>query len=404
MNIQTKERGSVLGGMLLVAGSAIGAGMLGLPLVTGHAGFLPSLVIFFFCWVFMSITALLLLEVNLFAGKDSNIISMAYQSLGNLGKYISFAVYIFLIYSMLVAYIDASGILTRDFFNRTFNFHFSSIEGSLFFAILFGLFVFLGTLFVDRLNRLFMLGLILTYILVLFFGASAVHNEYLQHRVWGYSLLAIPVVITSFGYHNIIPTLTSYLHGDKKRMILVVVLGGALPLLIYVLWEWLILGVVPFQVFQANASFENVLTFVPHSKVNLFSQYFAFFAIVTSFLAQALALVDFLRDAFRAKKTIFNRFWLVLLVLIPPFFLAISFPGIFVKALGYVGGFAAIILFVLIPSFMVWELRYRRRESAHKIVPGGRFTLSCVIFIGFCIMALELLQELFNFSFLKQYL
>jgi len=116
----------------------------------------------------MSLTALLLLEVNLFAGKDSNIISMAYQSLGNLGKYISFVVYIFLIYSMLVAYIDASGILTRDFFNRTFNFHLSSIEGSLFFALLFGLFVFLGTIFVDRLNRLFMLGLILTYILVLF--------------------------------------------------------------------------------------------------------------------------------------------------------------------------------------------------------------------------------------------
>jgi len=352
----------------------------------------------------MSLTALLLLEVNLFAGKDSNIISMAYQSLGNLGKYISFVVYIFLIYSMLVAYIDASGILTRDFFNRTFNFHLSSIEGSLFFALLFGLFVFLGTIFVDRLNRLFMLGLILTYILVLFFGASAVHTEYLQHRIWGYSLLAIPVVITSFGYHNIIPTLTSYLHGDKNKMIFVILLGGALPLLIYVLWEWLILGVVPFQVFQTNASFENVLTFVPHSKVSLFSQYFAFFAIVTSFLAQALALVDFLRDAFRAKKTIFNRFWLVLLVLIPPFFLAISFPGIFIKALGYVGGFAAIILFVLIPSFMVWELRYRRKETGHKIVPGGRFTLSCLIFIGFCIMALELLQELFNLSFLKQYL
>jgi len=48
MNIQRKERGSVLGGVLLVAGSAIGAGMLGLPLVTGHAGFIPSLVIFCF--------------------------------------------------------------------------------------------------------------------------------------------------------------------------------------------------------------------------------------------------------------------------------------------------------------------------------------------------------------------
>ncbi|MCH9634366.1 MAG: Tyrosine-specific transport protein [Chlamydiae bacterium] len=404
MNVQDEKRGGIFGGMLLVAGSAIGAGMLGLPLVTGQAGFLPSLVIFLFCWLFMSLTALLLLEANLFAGKDTNIISMAHQSLGNIGKYISLAVYIFLIYSMLVAYVDASGILTQEFLSSAFRVKFSAIQGSLFFTVLFGVFVFLGTLFVDRLNRLFMLGLILTYILVLIFGTSAVHTEYLNHKIWGYSILAIPVVITSFGYHNIIPTLTSYLNEDRKKMITVVVLGGGIPLLIYMLWEWLILGAVPFSVFLNKPTFENVLTFVPDSKVTLFSQYFAFFAIVTSFLAQALALVDFLRDAFQFKKKAMNRFFLILLVLIPPFLLAASFPGIFVKALGYVGGFAAIILFVLIPAFMVWDLRYRQRNFEHKIVPGGRVTLSVIIFIGFCIMTIEFVQEFVNLSFLKHIL
>jgi tyrosine-specific transport protein len=40
--------GSIFGGVLLIAGSCIGAGMLGLPIITGIAGFFPSLLMFFF--------------------------------------------------------------------------------------------------------------------------------------------------------------------------------------------------------------------------------------------------------------------------------------------------------------------------------------------------------------------
>lgn len=404
MTIHKSAQGSVLGGILLLSGSAIGAGMLGLPLVSGAAGFWPSMGIFLFCWVFMSITALLLLEVNLFSGKDSNIISMAYNSLGNLGKYVSLVIYVFLIYSMLVAYVDASGGLVSEILNQKLDLKVTSLEGSLFFCLLFGLFVFLGTLFVDRLNRLFMLGLILTYILLMVFGVPSVQVHYLDHKVWGYSLLAIPVVITSFGYHNIIPTLTGYLRGSKRRMLLVILLGSALPLVIYTLWEVLILGVVPFEVFDGNPSLEYLLTYISESRVSLWTQYFAFFAIVTSFLAQALALLDFLRDALKVKKNVMNRFWLTLLVLIPPFFLSLKFPGIFITALSYVGGFAAIILFALIPAFMVWELRYRRKELGYKIVPGGRVMLSCIIFVSLCIIFLQLLQELLTLPILKEYL
>ena len=36
----------IIGGTLLVAGTAIGAGMLALPVLTGMAGFVPSLFLF----------------------------------------------------------------------------------------------------------------------------------------------------------------------------------------------------------------------------------------------------------------------------------------------------------------------------------------------------------------------
>lgn len=389
-------KGSLLGGLLLVAGSAIGAGMLGIPLVTGVYGFLPSLVVFFFCWIFMSSTALLLLEANLFAGKDSNIITMAEKSLGVFGKFVSFSVYLFLIYSMLVAYVDASGGIIKDFVFQKFNMIVSPSWGSVIFTFLFGFCIFLGTFVVDRLNRLLMLGLIITYVAVIFMGKNYIHSDFLQHRAWKFSLLAIPVVITSFGYHNVIPTLTSYLKGNRRKMIAVVLLGGAIPLIIYILWEVLILGVVPYSFFAKSPTFEKVISFIPYRSITLWVQYFAFFAIVTSFLAQALALLDFLRDALRLKKNLSTRFGLLFLVLLPPLALALTFPGIFIKALGLVGGFAAIILFALIPTFMVWDLRYKRKDKKNRIVPGGKFILILIICISLGIMTIEFIQEFVN--------
>lgn len=48
-----------LGGVFLVAGTAIGAGMLAIPITTAFSGFLPSLALLAVCWGFMLITALL---------------------------------------------------------------------------------------------------------------------------------------------------------------------------------------------------------------------------------------------------------------------------------------------------------------------------------------------------------
>lgn len=398
------EEGSLLGGTLLVAGSAIGGGMLGLPIVTGIAGFFPAITIFGSCWLFMTITALLLLEVNLFYGKSINFISMTQKSLGSIGKNVCWMTYLFLFFSMLVAYIDASGTLTHQFFKQNFTFEILPWHGSLFFTALFGIFVYFGTSFVDHINRFFMAGLIITYLLVMGFGVSEVQPTFLVRKTWGYSLLAIPITITSFGYHNIIPTMTSYLNEDRKRMIQMIIWGGAIPLLVYILWEWLILGVVPVESFRESTTLDAVLSFIKNPLINRFIDYFAFFAITTSFLAQSLALLDFLRDALKVSNNWFNRLWLLILVLAPPFILAMIYPGMFLRALGLVCGFATIVLFVFIPAFMVWELRYKRATLKHRIVPGGRLMLSLILLIGFFIMTIQLVQEIFGVEIIKRFL
>ena len=53
MQTQNTNSGSVAGGILLIAGCCIGAGMLGLPVLSAIAGFEPSVILFFISWIFM---------------------------------------------------------------------------------------------------------------------------------------------------------------------------------------------------------------------------------------------------------------------------------------------------------------------------------------------------------------
>jgi tyrosine-specific transport protein len=63
MSVKALEQtffGNLFGGMLLVAGCCIGAGMLALPVLTGLSGFDPSLLVLIAAWAFLTFTAFLL--------------------------------------------------------------------------------------------------------------------------------------------------------------------------------------------------------------------------------------------------------------------------------------------------------------------------------------------------------
>lgn len=98
--------GSLIGGMLLVAGSCIGAGMLALPILTGLAGFFPSLAMLFLAWAGMTFTAFLLIEINGWFSKRVNLLSMTERTLGKAGRSAAWISYLFLFYTLLLSYIS----------------------------------------------------------------------------------------------------------------------------------------------------------------------------------------------------------------------------------------------------------------------------------------------------------
>lgn len=403
-----KMAGSVLGGVLLIAGSCIGAGMLALPVITGLGGFVPSVFMLLLAWAFMTATSLLLLEANLCLGHDLSLISIAEKTLGKTGKILCWLLFIFLFYSLGIAYISASGLILQNIIDDLFNFFLPGWIGSLLFTFSFGVVIYIGVRHVDYLNRFLMIGLIIAYCILVVLGSRHIHLDYLSVRKWGYSFFALPILIISFGFHNMIPSLAMYLKGDVKRLKATVLIGSVIPLIVYVVWEAVMLGIIPVEGREgllnaydqgevATAALRGV---VGCSWINTVAQAFALLAIITSFLAQSLSLVDFLADGLRVAKIGMGRCVLVLLTLIPPFAFAFAYPGIFIKALSVAGGFSAVILFGVMPVMMVWTLRYQRKEHSFRMLPFGRLLLVIIAVFAIGIFFQQVAQEM-GFSLVK---
>jgi tyrosine-specific transport protein len=382
-------KGSVLGCMLLIAGSCIGAGMLGLPIVTGLAGFFPSLLMFFLAWLFMTSTALLLVEANGWFSHQVNLLTMVNHALGKWGKGLCWITYLFLFYAILVAYISGIGSLCETFFKIP------DWVGSVVFVVLFGWMIYLGTRKVDLFNRGLMFFKIGFFVLLVILGARYIYPEYLMRTEAIHAPSALPLLVIAFGFHNMIPSLTAYLKGDLKRVRMTIIGGSLMAFVIYLIWEVLVLGIVPLsgitEALKLDHEASQALAAVIQSKwVNLFAQGMAFFALLTSFLAQGLSLVHFLADGLKVPDKSEQNFGLCTLALLPPLVLSLIYPQLFFKALNFAGGICAVILFGLLPVAMIWRGRYRLLMPGAHQLRGGKIALALIFCFALFIFSMQL--------------
>lgn len=393
--------GSVIGGVFLISGSCIGVGMLALPILTGFAGFLPTLATFAVCWIFMTATALLLIETNLWFSGHSNFISLCEKTLGSSGKVLAWMSFLFLFYSLVVAYISKGGDIVQFGCQNISPWNLPSWTGRALITATTALFVFCGPRQVDLFNRLCMAGLFIAYFYLLGSGVENSNTSLLQRANWNYTLFMIPFIITSFGFHNMISSLAAYLGRDQKKLSLAVILGSIVPFVVFVLWILKIQSMIPLEgpislsesYRQGEISTEPLARIVQNSWIGSAAELFAFFAIITSLLGQGLSIFDFFSDGLRTN----NRILLCLLTFLPPFFFAQAFPNIFFTALELAGGIAAMILFGILPSMMVWKGRYHLKFKSTAPLPGGRVTLAIIFLSSLAIVIFELQKNIIHF-------
>ncbi len=390
-------RSHIFGGSMIVAGTAIGAGMLALPVATAEGGFLPSILIYSLCYLFMLVTGLFVAELCLKSEKEVNLISIANKYMGKKGRYLTWGLYLFLFYTLTIAYITAGGNLISQVTG------YSTFFTMPLFTLLFGSLVYVGTQAVDRSNLLLITGLIISYLIFLFFTADHIDVTRLSHLAWPKAFLALPVIFTSFSYQGTVPSLVTYLGRDSSKIRWAIVIGTTLVFLVYLLFQFFILGSIPLQgLIEAkkagNTAISPLAELSGREKAYLFGQLFSFFAVTTSFLGVTLGLFDFFSDGLRLKKRGKTKAIVAFFTFVPPLCISLIYPGIFLIALGYAGGIGCALLLGLLPSLWIWSSRFIRKEGGKKIISGGRLFLLFLFAFVLFELSIEVIGELLRLT------
>ena len=385
-----------LGGILLIAGTSIGAGMLAIPYAVAAAGFFYAIVLLVVNWSIMLATALLMVEVNVRQPIAADLNTMAKATLGRSGQVVNWLAYLFLLYALATAYVSMGGSLIDQYVFQAPS-AVPSWYGGLLFSGVLGTVIYIGTVVVDQLNKVFFALKAFCFIGFVAMVIPHIHTTLLFGHSLGFSYAwyAVPILITSFGFHIVIPTIRNYFNNDvvfKKT----VIVGACVPLFVYLLWVVVTLGIIPINgeygfVFLLQQGLDLGAGYHHLSGVNntsIFIVAFSNIAVTTSFFGVTLALFHFNQDAYSLKHSIKKRLLNFTITYLPPFIFAVFFVDGFLHALGYASIFVAILLIIL-PALMAWSLRNKEGRNTLR----SKFMLCLLIAAGCTIIALQVLSS-----------
>mmetsp|Transcript_1393 Transcript_1393/g.4018 ORF Transcript_1393/g.4018 Transcript_1393/m.4018 type:complete len:846 (-) Transcript_1393:186-2723(-) len=387
--------GRVIGATLLIAGGTVGAGIIALPIKTAAAGFIPSMAAMAGCWVFMVTTACLLLELSLWFGPTANLTSMASKTLGPSAKTLVTGLYIFIYGATLTAYM-AEGANFLNMALRAIGYTWPIWTVVTAFSATFGAVLLAGPNPTDKVNTVCLAIAIAAYVMLLQVAAGTVLIPNLLQANWGAAPAALPVMVVAFTFHNIVPSLLSYL-GSSRRVMQAILAGSGLPFLMYFIWELVILGTISPDVKLTSASqIVDQLSAATGGRAAMSVNVFSCFAIITSFLGVGLGCVDFLKDLLMKEGgpfagqvrpgSILETLIPLIVTLTPPLVVACAAPQIFYPALEFSGTFR-LVLFAIIPVLMAWKGRYT--DKLKPFVVGGKPMLAMVLLIAVTVLSVE---------------
>ena len=391
-----KKIPSLLGGAMIIAGTAIGAGMLANPTSTAGIWFVGSIIILFYTWFCMTTSGLMLLEANLHYPTGASFDTIVTDLLGKRWNILNGLSVAFVLYILTYAYITSGGSITENAINSLQGeIQISRSTGSLLFCLVLGLFVWLSTKAVDRISTILIGGMVIAFFLSTTGLLSSVNiNTLLDNQNENtpahlpYLLTALPVCLVSFGFHGNVPSLVKYYNREGRRVMQSIFIGTLLALFIYILWQMAVQGNLPRDKFapviakggDVAALLEALSAYIPVKYIGIALNFFAYMAIASSFLGVTLGLFDYIADLLKQPDTPWGRAKTALLTFLPPLLLSLQFPYGFVIAIGY-AGLAATLWAAIVPALLVQASRKKFPESSYKVY-GGKGMIYFIIFFG----------------------
>lgn len=393
------DKSRILKSVFLIVGTSIGTGILALPTATAAGGLINALITLSICFIFMTLGAFYVTEVALKLPKSADFMTMARVTLGPIGQYSTAVTYTLLLYALTAMYLLVGSSWFVQSLMESHAIKLDKNVALLIFTVCLIPFVAQGMRAVGRLNQLMTIALLIVFSALLAGTMTIISPENMMDS--GNlldNLPAIPLVITSFGFSIVMPTLTTYLHKDKHMLFLTLIIGSLVTFGAYILWEISGFGVLgPARLRDLATQADNgtllVLALEAHSPfawIGQAARFFVIFAVISSVLGVTLSLCNFFKDALKLKETWGDRTKSILMTFTPPIFLLIIHP----MGLGYIlslaGLFVAILLGIL-PALMAYNSRKQYPQNTLQ-TPGGTSLISLSILFFIYVVFQEILN------------
>lgn len=386
----TQSESKTLGAVFLIAGTAVGAGMLGIPIATGASGMFASCLLLLFMFSYMLSTLFLFLEAMYYCPNPStNLIGLCRKLSGPFTESTAWLLFLGLLYTVAASYMIGSGEILASSIPL---FQGKKLLAACCFSLFFGGIAFFKMAWVDRLNRLLIFGLLAAFTCLI--ASSAPHIK-LHHFLGGSPLTAfsaIPIVVTSFTSHIILPSMRTYLDNHLSHLKRAILIGCGIPLAFYLIWQFVILGLLPHSgdyslmsiLNSSNGGLALLIEYLEHHyQVNYFASlvaWFSFFAIATSFWGVMISLRDFIEDGLNLNQYQHHKLYSIILAFLPPLLMILISPSGFATFLHF-AGIIILILYGVMPIYLVWRARYTLELKAAYNFPGGKISIIIIAVI-----------------------
>jgi tyrosine-specific transport protein len=271
----------------IMVGTAIGAGVFGLPYVASKSGFIPALLLVLILGSVTLILNLMYGEVTLRTANKGRLVGYCEKYIGDNGKKVAAFITFFSLYANILAYIILGGV----FLNALFSGYFGGNEFvySLIIFLLVSGGIYVSLKLVSFMELLMVAFLFVAIIGIIFKGFAFVSVDNLLSYDFSQSFFPFGVVLFSFGALSAIPELEHIIKEKQRKIKGAIIAGTIIPAVVFILFMGVVVGVT-----GSNTSQEALsgLNSVMGDGVVTLGLIFGVLAITTSYLMIGINLKE----------------------------------------------------------------------------------------------------------------
>ncbi len=322
----------------MVAGAAIGSGVLALPILAAGPGLINTFI--FIVLTFIMAYLMAVASIDVYARYDDhnvNAATLAVDFFGLKGYWITTILNVLSMGSLAAAYVNAGGDLLVKTVLPLVHIDLSPQVGMIVFFVVFMPAFTVGLGLISRLNGVIFTTKFICLISGIILGLKLINGSIFEFIPSGVKYLGAgaSTMFCIWMMHMVLPLVLKINDWNPAKAKKAVLVGMIIPALAYVGWMMLIFSLVSRQEFLHLETIGDIMHYalnrpgVP-TTISTLVGIFAAITVLTAFLSIGFALVAFVIDALKWQETAKTRFIATLISFILPVIVALLFPKAFV--------------------------------------------------------------------------